>query len=124
MRLGFGIFKVLIISLVAYVAVRVRTDSIIAMWSETVPVLARAMFENLFEICIWIAAALLILGIAEYAFQYWRHEEDLKMSDQEMRDEMKESQGDPQMQAKRKPPMLWLPIQPNWRLPFRISRKK
>jgi len=102
MRLGFGIFKVLIISVVAYVAVRVRTDSIIAMWSETVPVLARAMFENLFEICIWIAAALLILGIAEYAFQYWRHEEDLKMSDQEMRDEMKESQGDPQMQAKRK----------------------
>jgi len=102
MRLGFGIFKVLVITVVAYVAVKVRLAAIIMMWSESVPVLARALFENLFEICIWIAAALLILGIVEYTFQRWRHEEDLKMTDQEMRDEMKESQGDPQMQAKRK----------------------
>lgn len=102
MRLGFGIFKVLVITVVAYVAVKVRLNAIVMMWSESVPVLARALFENLFDICIWIAAALLILGIVEYAFQRWRHEEDLKMTDQEMRDEMKESQGDPQMQAKRK----------------------
>jgi len=102
MRLGFGIFKVLVITVVAYVAVKVRINAIIMMWSESVPVLARALFENLFDICIWIAAALLTLGIVEYAFQRWRHEEDLKMTDQEMRDEMKESQGDPQMQAKRK----------------------
>jgi flagellar biosynthesis protein FlhB len=102
MRLGFGIFKVLVISLVAYAAVRSRQDAIIMMWSETVPVLARALFENLFEICIWIAAALLALGVVEWAFQKWRYEEDLKMSDQEMRDEMKESQGDPQTQMRRK----------------------
>lgn len=102
MRLSFGIFKVLVITVVAYVAVKARLNAIIMMWSESVPVLARALFENLFDICIWIAAALLILGIVEYAFQRWRHEEDLKMTDQEMRDEMKESQGDPQMQAKRK----------------------
>lgn len=102
MRLGFGIFKVIIISVVAYVAVRVRLNAIMMMWSESVPVLARALFEHLFDICLWIAVALLVLGIVEYAFQKWRHEEDLKMTDQEMRDEMKESQGDPQMQAKRK----------------------
>jgi len=102
MRLGFGVFKVVVITVVAYVAVKVRLNAIIMMWSESVPVLARALFVNLFDICIWIAAALLILGIVEYAFQRWRHEEDLKMTDQEMRDEMKESQGDPQMQAKRK----------------------
>jgi flagellar biosynthesis protein FlhB len=102
MRLGFGIFKVLIIAAVAYAAVRSRQHAIVLMWSETVPVLARSLFENLFGICIWIAAALLALGVIEYVFQRWRHEEDLKMSDQEMRDEMKESQGDPQMQMRRK----------------------
>jgi len=102
MRLGFGIFKVMIITAVAYIAVRMRAEAILAMWSETVPVLARALFENIFGICIWIAAALLVLGVIEYAFQRWRYEEDLKMTDQEMRDEMKESQGDPQKQARRK----------------------
>lgn len=102
MRFGFGIFKVMVVAVVAYVAVRVRLEAIMMMWAEPIPVLARALFEHLFDICIWIAAALLVLGIVEYAFQRWRHEEDLKMTDQEMRDEMKESQGDPQMQAKRK----------------------
>lgn len=102
MRLGFGIFKVGVIAAVAYAAVRSRQEAILTMWTEDVPVLARALFENLFEICIYIATALLALGLVEYAFQWWRHEEDLKMTDQELRDEMKESQGDPQMHMRRK----------------------
>lgn len=101
-RLGFGMIKVLIISWVAYIAVRNREESIVMMWSSPVPVIAKALFENIFGICMWIAAALLILGVAEYGFQWWRYEEDLKMSDQEMRDEMKESNGNPQVQARRK----------------------
>jgi len=56
----------------------------------------------LFNVCMWIAASLLVLGVAEYGFQWWRYEEDLKMSDQELRDEMKESNGNPQLLAKRK----------------------
>jgi len=102
MRLTFGIFKVLVIALVAYAAVRSRLGEIIAIWSEPVPVLARSLFENLFEVCIWIAGALLALGVLEYAFQRWRFEQDLMMTDEELREEMKELQGDPQMQKRRK----------------------
>jgi flagellar biosynthesis protein FlhB len=102
MRLGFGIFKVLMIALVAYAAVRPRLTAIIAIWSEPVPVLARSLFENLFEVCIWIAGALLALGLVEYGFQRWRFEQDLRMTDEEMREEMKEMQVDPQMQKRRK----------------------
>jgi flagellar biosynthesis protein FlhB len=101
MRLGFGVFKVLVIAAVAYLAVRSRHQGILAMGSASVPVLVVALFENLFGICIWIATALLALGALEYAFQRWRYEQDLKMTDQELRDEMKESQGDPQTQQQR-----------------------
>ncbi len=102
MRLGFGLFKVVIIAAVALAAVRARQDSIVMMWSGSVPQIARSLFDCLYGVCVWIAAALLALGAIEYGFQRWRHEEDLRMSDQELRDEMKESQGDPQLQAKRK----------------------
>ncbi len=102
MRLGFGIFKVLVIAVVAYAAVRSRLGSIIAIWSEPVPVLARSLFENLFEVCIWIAGSLLVLGVIEYAFQRWRFEQDLMMTDEELREEMKELQGDPQLHKRRK----------------------
>lgn len=102
MRLGFGIFKVLVIALVAYAAVRSRLSGIIAIWSEPVPVLARSLFENLFEVCIWIAGSLLVLGAVEYAFQRWRFEQDLMMTDEELREELKELQGDPQTHKRRK----------------------
>ncbi|MGV3484156.1 MAG: EscU/YscU/HrcU family type III secretion system export apparatus switch protein [Planctomycetaceae bacterium] len=102
MRLGFGIVKVLIIAWVAYAAIKSRQESIVMMWSLPVPVIAKSLFECLYGICIWIAAALLVVGVVEYGFQWWRHEEDLKMSDQELRDEMKESNGNPQVQARRK----------------------
>ncbi len=57
---------------------------------------------------------LLILAVLDYGFQRWRHEEDLKMTDEEMREEMKMMNGDPQIAARRKAfivncsPTAWL----------------
>lgn len=101
-RLGFGIFKIAFICLVTYWAVKSRWDVLLSLGAEPVPVLAKNLVEHLFEICLWIAAALLGLGLVDYLFQRWRHEQDLKMTDQEIREELKESQGDPQRLAQRK----------------------
>ena len=46
--------------------------------------------------------ALVVLALLDYAMQRWKHEQDLKMSHQEVRDEMKELQGDPQIIARRR----------------------
>ena len=102
MRLGFGIFKVAVIATVAYFAIRSRGASIVAIGATPLPELAHELFATIFEICLRIAAALLVLGFVEYGFQRWRYEQDLMMTDQELRDEMKESQGDPQSRDRRK----------------------
>jgi flagellar biosynthetic protein FlhB len=56
--------------------------------------------------CLWtaikIGLALFILGVLDYGYQWWRHEQDLKMTPQEVREEMKNLQGDPQVIARRK----------------------
>jgi flagellar biosynthetic protein FlhB len=44
----------------------------------------------------------LILALLDFGFQWWRHEQDLKMSTQELRDEMKNTQGDPQVISRRR----------------------
>lgn len=46
------------------------------------------------------AGLMLIVGIADYAFQWWKQNQDLKMTLQEVRDENKESEGDPQIKAR------------------------
>jgi flagellar biosynthetic protein FlhB len=38
----------------------------------------------------------------DYAFQWRKHEQDLRMTTQELREEMKTLQGDPQVQARRR----------------------
>jgi len=102
MRLGFGMVKVFFIAVIAYLAIDNEKEHLMLMGTQSVPEIARGMFDCLFNVCMWIAVSLLVLGVAEYGFQWWKHEEDLKMSDQELRDEMKESNGNPQMKAKRK----------------------
>ena len=44
--------------------------------------------------------ALLVLAMADYFFQRWDLEQKLKMSRQDLKEEMKQSEGDPQLKAK------------------------
>ena len=102
MRLGFGLFKVGIIATVAYAAILRHQGAILNMAALSVPQIATTLFDVLIGTGVWIGAALFVLAIFEYAFQKWKNEQDLMMSDQELRDEMKETEGDPQVAARRR----------------------
>jgi flagellar biosynthetic protein FlhB len=58
------------------------------------------------EVVLWtglkIACALLLLALLDYGFQWWKQEQDLRMTSQEVREEMKDLQGDPQVIARRR----------------------
>ena len=101
-RLGFGLFKVLVIAGVAYAALRYYRDPILHLSAMSVSQIASVLFRCLMGTCVWIGGALFVLAILEYAFQKWKHEKDLMMTDQEVRDELKETEGDPQVAARRR----------------------
>lgn len=92
-HLASGLFKIMVIAAVTWVAIKTRSEALLLIWSQPLPILANSLTTHLFDICIRIAAALLGLGLLDYGFQRWRHEEDLKMTDQELKEELKESQG-------------------------------
>ncbi|MEZ6046906.1 MAG: flagellar biosynthesis protein FlhB [Planctomycetaceae bacterium] len=49
-----------------------------------------------------LSLALLVIAGLDYGFQKWKHEQDLKMSKQEVREEMKQMDGDPHVRARRR----------------------
>lgn len=102
MRLAFGLFKVAVILGVAWVWLRVHGEELIGLGDRSVPQIAKLMFELLVGTGLWIGAALFLLALFEFAFQKWKHEQDLMMTDQEVRDELKETEGDPQVAARRR----------------------
>ncbi|MBX3450150.1 MAG: flagellar biosynthesis protein FlhB [Planctomycetaceae bacterium] len=54
------------------------------------------------ELGFYLALALLGLAAFDYGFQYWKHEQDLKMTRQEVREEMKDMEGDPHTRMRRR----------------------
>jgi flagellar biosynthetic protein FlhB len=101
-HLGFGIFKVLLIVAVAAVALWSERVRLMNLVNETTPQIAVYLFSVMFWTSIKIGGSLVALAILDYGYQYWKHEQDLKMTTQEIKEEMKTQQGDPQIAARRK----------------------
>ena len=47
-----------------------------------------------------IAAALLLLGVADYFYQWWEYERKIKMSKQEVKEEFKQTEGNPEIKSR------------------------
>ncbi len=101
-RLGFGLFKIFIVGAIALWSLWGSKEAIMTIGMHE-PIQVGGFIVNMtLWTCLKIGAALLILALLDYAYQKWKHEQDLKMTDQEMREEMKTLQGDPQVIARRK----------------------
>jgi flagellar biosynthetic protein FlhB len=102
MRLGFGLFKVLVVSVVASVVFWRRWDEVLAAGALDIPQLGRFMLDISLSTMLGVGLALVILAILDFALQRWKHDQDLRMTHQEIREEMKNLQGDPQIVARRR----------------------
>ena len=54
----------------------------------------------LFAMVFQVIAVIIIMAVLDYAYQKWQTTQDLKMTKQEVKDEMKQSEGDPQIKGK------------------------
>lgn len=102
MRLAFGIFKMTVIVVVAFWVLYDKFEQVISLAEMPLLIATAFIFDTLLWTAIKIAIALLILAILDYAFQKWKHEQDLKMTTQEMREEMKNLEGNPEVKMRRR----------------------
>ncbi len=101
-RLAFGIFKILVVAGVGLWSLWGERDAIITLGSQSGLQIGTYIVEVTLWTCLKIGVALLILALLDYMFQRWKHEQDIRMTDQEMREEMRSMQGDPHMIARRR----------------------
>ncbi|WP_035051371.1 flagellar biosynthesis protein FlhB [Carnobacterium pleistocenium] len=60
------------------------------------------MSDLVMELAAQLGILLLILGLIDYIYQVYDYRKNLKMSKQELKDEYKQSEGDPQIKAQRR----------------------
>lgn len=88
-----------VVTLVAWV-LRGRTTQISTLGSGQLTTAALQGWGIAMRLALACAAGLALIGVADYAFQRWRLEQALRMSRQELKEEVKREEGDPQMRAR------------------------
>jgi flagellar biosynthesis protein FlhB len=101
-HLGFGLFKLAVVLVVAGVVLYNQREALLGLIALQPAALAVQMTDIVLWTALKIGAALMVLAILDYGYQRWRYEQDLKMTPQELREELKNLEGDPQLAARRK----------------------
>jgi flagellar biosynthetic protein FlhB len=95
-----NLLKIALVSLVAYLVLRGRMGSLLqsATWPlQAIVGTGKLVFA---ELMYKVLGALAILALADWAFQKWQHEENLKMTRAEAKQDLKDTEGDPQVRAR------------------------
>jgi flagellar biosynthetic protein FlhB len=110
-RTVLGLFKMLFIGLVAYYTVAARMQPVLG--STTVPPLGvlHMAGEMLFTLMLRLALVLLVLGLIDYFYQRHKVEKSLRMSKQDVKDELKRMEGDPLLKSRRRQTQAKLAMQ-------------
>jgi flagellar biosynthetic protein FlhB len=98
--LAKSIIKILIIGGIAYGFIKSQMEGFPPLMQQGVGqillFIAQAAFNILFLVCL----ALILLAFLDFIYQRWQHEEDLKMTKQEVKDERKQVEGDPKVKGR------------------------
>ncbi|MEM9020087.1 MAG: flagellar biosynthesis protein FlhB [Planctomycetota bacterium] len=101
MRLVMSMGKLVVIAGVATVFIILDMDRIAMLPAMAVKPAFALTASMVFWLGIKLSAVLLILALLDFAFQKMQHEKDLRMTKQEVREEMKQMDGDPMMKQRR-----------------------
>jgi flagellar biosynthetic protein FlhB len=96
-----SIVKLAIIAAIVMVTIyQYRRDIVVLAYLSPVQCLFKTAVLML-DLALRILAVLILLGLIDFAFQRWKHYQDLKMTKQAVKDEMKQVDGDPQVKQRR-----------------------
>lgn len=96
-----GILKLAILGAIAYTIAGTHTGELASLPRLTAVAAAAVLGRMLIDLCLWMLAAMLILGLIDFAYQRFQHTKDLKMTKQEVKEEMRSMEGDLETKGRR-----------------------
>ncbi len=102
MHFLMSFLKMVLVSYAAYSAVHNRITQIIAVQQLTFMQIFAFGADIVYSIALNIGVLLLVLAILDYTWQKFKFERDLRMTKEEVKEEMKRMEGDPKMKQRRR----------------------
>jgi flagellar biosynthetic protein FlhB len=97
-----SVVKVVIIFFIAYFTIRLEIPSLLKLPATSLENILLLMGKIFLRLAFNITLFLLIISLLDYLWQRWRYTNKLKMSKQDVKDEFKQAEGDPQIKSQQK----------------------
>ncbi len=95
-----GLIEVVIISVVIYNEISDRLPKFVMLMNAGVMQGITYAALTIYDMVMLICIMLVFVAAADFLFQWWQFEKKLKMSKQEVKEEFKQMEGDPQIKSK------------------------
>ena len=95
-----SIIKITIIGVVAYSSYKTEFAKMPQLMTQNVILSAGQFVKMILSVAFKIAIALAVFAPLDYLYQWWKHNKDLRMTKQEVKDEYKLTEGDPQIKGR------------------------
>jgi len=95
-----GFLKIIVLLFLIYSCLRDLVEISPKYLYAEIPGACRHLFDTIFSMLIKVGVAFLVLAALDFLYQWWDYERQLKMSKQEIKEEYKQMEGDPQIKSK------------------------
>lgn len=94
------LLKVGIISIVAYYSIKKELDHISVLYDSSTGYILLFLLKVAFWILIKVCLIMIVVALMDYAYQKWKFLDDQKMTKKEVKDEAKQTEGDPVVKSR------------------------
>ncbi|MDA8229147.1 MAG: flagellar biosynthesis protein FlhB [Desulfitobacterium hafniense] len=98
-ELGKSLAKVIIIGYFLYASIRDNIELFPALQQLEVAQSTVLLGEAIIELAWKISIAFVVLAVLDYLYQWWEFEKNLRMSHEELKQEYKQTEGNPQLKS-------------------------
>jgi len=95
-----SLLKLGIVGGVAYLAVKGQSAGLLSLYDMSPNAITAFILGAALKLFLWVGLIMALVAALDYGFQRWKFEQELKMTKQEVKEEAKQAEGDPQIKAR------------------------
>lgn len=99
---ALSLLRVGLVGVVAYTVLEKEFPRLAVASRGSLSMAAVLIGEVAFKVAVWCTLTLAVLAAVDYAQSWWKHEQSIKMSRQELKDELKQQEGNPQLRQRQR----------------------
>lgn len=95
-----AIFKIVVVGAIGFSYLKGEVSSILKTMDMDVVSIAAYIGVTATNVAIRMCIVLLALGVLDYGYQWWEYEKNIRMTKQELKEEYKQTEGNPEIKSK------------------------